>query len=483
MDANSHAIRLEELLEHASWVRALALRLVRDPGVADDVVQETWLAALRTPPEEDRNLRGWLARVVRNVVSNRHRTRARRATRETEVASRQEPSPSASELVEHVETQRRLAALVLDLEEPLRATLLQRYYEGLSAAEIARRTGVPQGTVRWRLKRGIDELRGRLDASYGSRRSWCLALAPFAIPSADVGKAPSVEPPSVEAAAKGGSVATSLWKGLLSMHLSFKLAAVGGLALALTFLTPLGQLARSFPIAKAEPVRETPVFEPIAATPSVSATKADTDRVAVVAVESQEPAQPPSTFVSAEILDTSGAPLEGALLTLKGPGSVQGLTDAQGKVRLAFPADWTFGPGIRARVRATNANYVPQDVFFDPVEGETVALEVLRMMPAGAISGRVLDADGEPVTEAWVTSGPLATASQLERRALEWVEERAKSHRRSGNGDPAGDATPDAFARSMNIGRQRARRLFVGLERDGLLVAHGSGSKRWYRRP
>src|SRR5205814_10341316 len=47
----------EELLAHAGWVRALARELVRDASTADDLVQETWLAALRHPPRAGSSMR------------------------------------------------------------------------------------------------------------------------------------------------------------------------------------------------------------------------------------------------------------------------------------------------------------------------------------------------------------------------------------------------------------------------------------------
>ena len=40
----------EDLLRHSAWVQALARTLVRDADLAEDLVQETWLAALRRPP-------------------------------------------------------------------------------------------------------------------------------------------------------------------------------------------------------------------------------------------------------------------------------------------------------------------------------------------------------------------------------------------------------------------------------------------------
>jgi len=66
-----------------------------------------------------------------------------------------------------VDTGRRLMEALLALEEPFRTTLLLRYHEGLAATEIARRQGVPEGTVRWRTKRGLAELRARLERSLG----------------------------------------------------------------------------------------------------------------------------------------------------------------------------------------------------------------------------------------------------------------------------------------------------------------------------
>ena len=46
------------LIEHAGFMRALAAGILRDPGRADDVVQESLLAALRRPPPRTGNLRG-----------------------------------------------------------------------------------------------------------------------------------------------------------------------------------------------------------------------------------------------------------------------------------------------------------------------------------------------------------------------------------------------------------------------------------------
>ena len=67
-----------------------------------------------------------------------------------------------------------------------------------------------------------------------------------------------------------------------------------------------------------------------------------------------------------------------------------------------------------------------------------------------------------------------AGLAPLERSVLIWVAER-------GRGSTAG-ATVEGFARACNVGKQRARRAFVKLEVEGLLVAHGLGARRTYSR-
>ena len=67
---------LTEVLANASWMRRLARRLVRDDGMADEVVQDVWLAWWLRPPRDARATRSWLGRVVRNFAWRRQRLTA-----------------------------------------------------------------------------------------------------------------------------------------------------------------------------------------------------------------------------------------------------------------------------------------------------------------------------------------------------------------------------------------------------------------------
>lgn len=173
----------ETLLEHATWLRRLAAGLVGDRTVADDLVQDTWLAALTHPPDQSRSVRPWLARVVRNAARFRWRGDANRVAREAVAAEGMETmSPTSEELLARHELQQLLAKLVGELDEPFRATILLRYAEGLEPTQIARKLSIPAGTVRWRIKEGLERLRQCLDHAYGGdRRRWLLALAPISL--------------------------------------------------------------------------------------------------------------------------------------------------------------------------------------------------------------------------------------------------------------------------------------------------------------
>jgi DNA-directed RNA polymerase specialized sigma24 family protein len=82
MDGEAPGVSPEELLTHAAWLRRLARALAGEGPGAEDAVQDTYLAALTTPPARDRPLRPWLATVVRNFLRRQHRTQSRRERRE-----------------------------------------------------------------------------------------------------------------------------------------------------------------------------------------------------------------------------------------------------------------------------------------------------------------------------------------------------------------------------------------------------------------
>ncbi len=191
---------LGDMLAHRAWVAALARSLVFDQSQVDDVVQETWMVAMRSKPRDPDASRAWLGGIVRRVVMARSRTERRRRRRETRVAVPVDATIEG-DVVEQTELHRQLVDAVLQLDEPYRTTVILRYFHDLQATEIAEREGVTPSTVRTRMQRALEKLRRRLDettgadragdaggaddrpadGSGGARRAWMLALLPLAM--------------------------------------------------------------------------------------------------------------------------------------------------------------------------------------------------------------------------------------------------------------------------------------------------------------
>lgn len=255
----SKSISPEDLLSHVEWVRRLAATLVSGAPDADDVAQETWRVALEHPPRHAGNLRHWLALAARNVA----RRLGAATRRHSDPQGRIVPpalAPSAAEMVERAQLQRRVVDAVLALDEPYRSALLWRFFEDLSTGTIATRAGVPVETVRTWLKRGLARLRERMGSDFAAeRRDWTSALAPLlAIRGVGAPRAAAGSTiPATTTAASGVAVATGVLVMLKSKAALAALVVVAGIA--------AWRLAESRERAAPPAGAVTPVAPPVAA--------------------------------------------------------------------------------------------------------------------------------------------------------------------------------------------------------------------------
>lgn len=406
----------QALLEQAAWLRRLALSLVRDSAAADDLVQETWAAALRRPPDGERPLRPWLRRVLENAARFRWRGDRNRAAREERVASvgDDEATPSAEELLARHETQQLLARLVSALEEPFRTTVLLCYGEGLAPSEVARRQGIPAATVRSRLKTAIGRLRERLDDAHrGDRRAWMLALAPFATaaPPAPDAAASATNASRVASAAGTGAGATP-WV-LLALALVAVLVAVLVIAARRDDARAGGAGAGS-------------AARLAAATSHATRSAARGDAFArVAAIAADKPpgwiAQEgvPARRIAGRVVD-GGQPAAGALVRLTSELSLAGMvpalerrTDAEGRFDFGVQVAREYAVGAAAPDRLAAIHGV--DLRDPGLRSD--ALELALLPCAGVYHGRVMDVGGSPIAHAQLRrEDVIGTEADLEGR-------------------------------------------------------------------
>ncbi len=151
-----------EALYRAHWSRAYraAYLVVHDASAAEDITQEAFLAAVRALDRFDRRrpFGPWLHRIVVNRAIDWSRSRAlRRESGDASLALVAAAAPA-----ERDDTQP-LAAALADLSPEHRAVIVMRHLLDYTPGEIAEALGLPRGTVNSRLRRGLDELAGKLD--------------------------------------------------------------------------------------------------------------------------------------------------------------------------------------------------------------------------------------------------------------------------------------------------------------------------------
>jgi len=392
----------EQLLAHSGWMRALARSLIGDASAADDIVQESMLAALRRPPDADRPVEAWLSRVVRHVAANFRRGEQRRSDRHAGIEA-QEPPDDPGATLERLDTQQMIVELVRELDEPSRSTLVLRYFEGLSSQEIGRRMGVNDGTVRWRLQKALDELRARLERKHGSREAWCAVLAPLAH---------SMET-QVAVAAAGGVVAGA---GVMTMGLMSKLAAA---LLAVSMLSAGAWFVRKQPeaaLALEEPAGAAAAsaqVQPELALPAKQARASVPELVAPADASGAQQVTPADAGGAAGASGEQGVRLRARFVDVNGqPWSRVWFRDgldaepsvesgADGRAELVFAAEergeWNL------RVAASREGCATRSMRVAVANGQVVDLGEIVLDAGCRVAGRVHAQGGEPL--AGVTVG------------------------------------------------------------------------------
>lgn len=146
---------------------ALALRMVKRRDLAEELVQDTYLAAWRHAGSFD-PARGsalaWLAAILRHRAIDLLRRRGREAPLDADAAAAlPDPEPGPLEAASVSEAARALARCLEELEPGPRRSLLLAYYEGLTYEQTAARLATPVGTVKSWIRRSLTRLKSCLE--------------------------------------------------------------------------------------------------------------------------------------------------------------------------------------------------------------------------------------------------------------------------------------------------------------------------------
>jgi hypothetical protein len=350
----------------------------------------------------------------------RRRSETRRSAREHAATPAGVASPEPD--LERLEAERRLGALVVALDEPLRQAIFLCYGEGLTSAQAGARLGVPAGTVRWRLKLAVDELRGKLGVAPARRRGLVLLLK--------------------------GALATSavkLWGALLLALF------IGGVA-----------VGTRGPWKKPEPKPA----EPMASVQPVADRRLDPSAPAALpSWFAQEGASP--RRIAGRVEDGE-RPAEGARVRL-----ISALTELHivPVAERTVGKDGGFDFGMQPPGNYSVVAWAPgrhADGSLVSARGPSKRPLVLRLGPCAAtVFGTVLDGDGQPIAGAAVsdTGGAfwtdVATSSaSLAMRASPWRRAPKALAARSGGrpSPPARASTSRSARRPLSSPRSRASR-------------------------
>jgi RNA polymerase sigma factor (sigma-70 family) len=231
---HSEAAFAELVRRYVDLVYSAALRMCRDPHMAEDISQSVFVALAGNARQLLNRpvLAGWLHRTTQNLTANAIRSEVRRRVRET-IAMKELSVPendlSWERIAPHLDT------ALSELNEAERDALLLRYFQQKSARAIAEALGISDEAAQKRVSRAVEKLRD----IFGKRGLTIGAAGLAGLISANaVQLAPAglgmVIGTTVAASAAGAVTTIATHTAITLMKLKFVTAMIGAAAVAVT---------------------------------------------------------------------------------------------------------------------------------------------------------------------------------------------------------------------------------------------------------
>ncbi|QDV06867.1 ECF RNA polymerase sigma factor SigE [Planctomycetes bacterium Poly30] len=392
----------------------VARRLASDGAAAEDLVQDTFLAAMesRESWDDERPVGAWMLGILANRARRgfRDRGRTRSLTEDPEFALRSsEPRHTPLEALAAGEVDGLIRSALGALPAVERQAVAARLFEGVAPRELAEQLGIRAGAARVRLHRGMARLRAALPAGFALGASWTqlrgrvLEAASGVSPSGKTGAATVAASAGVASIGAPRLVAAGLiLLGTISLGVWALVRTPEPTAPQVTDVLIAAAEEASVPVAAAAP-------RPDARRSAAPVTEVAPDPQEVLAPDSvaaEEPAPLTGGFLAGRVLDPEGGPLAGAEVLgwngsrASGDPAALATSGADGSYRVG-----PLGPGFV--VLAEHPDRVQSFGFLGTLaEGQEAGGLDITMEAAGRLEGTVVDGDDQPQAGVRVYSQP-----------------------------------------------------------------------------
>lgn len=148
---------------YGSYVYSLALRILQDPGLAEEATQDTFLKIWHKSTLWDAQkgqLSSWLLTITRYAAIDRLRKEQRHTSRSTQLMDTlSDPTRRSSPGGRLWQDGQLLGELIAQLPQEQAQVIKLAFFQGYTHSELAELLGWPLGTVKTRLRLGLQKLR------------------------------------------------------------------------------------------------------------------------------------------------------------------------------------------------------------------------------------------------------------------------------------------------------------------------------------